>query len=73
MCKFSRLNNTDFILPLCKGHLNLKHKTYEEIVEDAEDADLVDGVVTEEVEQLPESYYIEEYAKAAFALNELLD
>ena len=48
-------------------------KLHEEIVEDAEDADLVEGVVTEEVEQLPESYYIEEYAKAAFALNELLD
>lgn len=48
-------------------------KLHEEIVEDEADVELVEDVVTEEVEQLPESYYREEYAKAAFALNELLD
>ena len=48
-------------------------KLHEEIVEDEADVELVEEVVTEEVEQLPESYYREEYAKAAFALNELLD
>lgn len=48
-------------------------KLHEEIVEDEADVELVEDVVTEEVEQLPESYYREEYYKAAFALNELLD
>lgn len=48
-------------------------KLHEEIVEDEADVELVEEVVTEEVEQLPESYYREEYAKAAAALKELLD
>lgn len=48
-------------------------RLHEEIIEDEADVELVEEVVTEEVEQLPESYYREEYAKAAFALNELLD
>lgn len=47
-------------------------KLHEEVFEDTEDVELVEDVVTEEVEQLPESYYREEYEKAAFALNELL-
>ena len=48
-------------------------KLHEEIVEDEADVELVEEVVTEEVEQLPESYYREEYAKAASALKDLLD
>ena len=48
-------------------------KLHEEIIEDEADVELVEDVMTEEIEQLPESYYREEYAKAAFALNELLD
>ena len=39
-------------------------KLHEEINEEVE--------VTESIDQLPESYYREEYEKAAFALNELL-
>ena len=48
-------------------------RLHEEVVEDEAEVELVEEVVTEEIEQLPESYYREEYAKAAFALNELLD
>lgn len=48
-------------------------RLHEEIIEDDADVELVEEVVTEEVEQLPESYYREEYTKAAFALKELLD
>ena len=48
-------------------------KLHEEIVEDEADVELVEDVVTEEIEQLPEGYYREEYSKAAAALKELLD
>jgi hypothetical protein len=47
-------------------------KLHEEIIEDS-DTELVEDIVAEEVEQLPESYYREEYTKAAVALNDLLD
>ena len=47
-------------------------KLHEEIIEDETDVELVEEVVAEEVEQLPESYYREEYSKAALALNDLL-
>lgn len=50
-------------------------KLHEEIAEDEYEADveLVEDVVTEEVEQLPESHYREKYSQAAAALKELLD
>ena len=48
-------------------------KLHEEIVEDEADVELVEDVVTEEVEQLPESHYREKYSQAAAALKELLD
>lgn len=47
-------------------------KLHEEIIEDSE-TELVEDVVTEEVEQFPESYYREKYTAAASALKELLD
>lgn len=47
-------------------------KLHEEIIEDETDIELVEEVEAEEVEQLPESYYREEYSKAALALNDLL-
>ena len=48
-------------------------RLHEEIIEDEAEVELVEEVVTEEVEQLPESYYREEYTKAASALKDLLD
>jgi hypothetical protein len=47
-------------------------KLHEEIIEDETDIELVEEIEAEEVEQLPESYYREEYSKAALALNDLL-
>jgi hypothetical protein len=48
-------------------------KLHEEIIEDEADVELVEDVVMEEIEQLPESHYREKYSRAAAALNELLD
>ena len=48
-------------------------KLHEEIIEDEPDVELVEEVVAEEIEQLPESVYREKYTNAAAALKELLD
>lgn len=49
-------------------------KLHEEVVEDSSvDVELVEDVVTEEIERLPESHYREKYTQAARALKELLD
>jgi hypothetical protein len=48
-------------------------RLHEEVVEDEADIELVEEVVAEEIEQLPESYYREKYTQAACALKELLD
>jgi hypothetical protein len=57
-------------------------KLHEEIAEDLEadtepvieaEVPVSESLVNEEITSLPESHYRDEYARAAFALNELLD